>query len=69
MNLRDRLEIRALINLIISVIERISTIMLKFVPTPKTNTGTTKPPRVKPLKKIIDKIDDIVPNPWRNKNE
>lgn len=61
MKLRDRLEVRALVNLIISVLERIVNIILKF--SPKSTVGTTQTPKVKPIKRIIDNI----PIPWRNK--
>lgn len=61
MKLRDRLEVRALVNLIISVLERIVNIILKF--SPKSTVGTTQTPKVKPIKRIIDNI----PVPWRNK--
>lgn len=61
MKLKDRLEVRALVNLIISVLERIVNIILKF--SPKSTVGTTQTPKVKPIKRIIDNI----PIPWRNK--
>lgn len=61
MKLRDRLEVRALVNLVISVLERIVNIILKF--SPKNTVGTTQTPKVKPIKRIIDNI----PIPWRNK--
>lgn len=70
MNLRERLEIRALVNLIISVIERLVNIVEKLVPKKDTNKPVpspepNKPHRPKPLKTIIDTIDNIVP--WRKK--
>ena len=38
LRLRDKLEIRALVNLIISVIERLASVILKFSPkNPKDN--------------------------------
>jgi len=61
MKLRDRLEVRTLVNLVISVLERIVNIILKF--SPKSTVGTTQTPKVKPIKRIIDNI----PVPWRNK--
>jgi hypothetical protein len=72
MNLRERLEIRGLVNLIISVIERLVNIIEKFLPKqdvnkpkPAPSPEPNKPHRPKPLKTIIDTIDNIVP--WRKK--
>lgn len=70
MNLRERLEIRALVNLIISVIERLVNILSKFIPKqsdnkPKPSPGPVKPYRPKPLKTVVDTINNIVPLPWR----
>lgn len=75
MNIKKRLELRALINIVISVIERLASLLDKaqknFYPKPKTPTPdvTVKPHRPRPLKKVVDTIDNIVPLPWRNKNE
>jgi hypothetical protein len=63
MNLIDRLKIKSMVNLIISVLERLVALIIKLSP----KTDTTPKPKVKPLKKIIDTIDDIVPMPWRKK--
>lgn len=69
MNLRERLEIRAVINLVISVIERLVRLFDKYGPSrpkPENNNPTpNKPNRPRPLKKVIDTIDNIVPLPWR----
>jgi hypothetical protein len=63
MNLRERLQIRALINLIISVIERLAALFDKYGPSkPKP---PSKPNRPRPLKKVIDSIDKVIPLPWR----
>lgn len=70
MNLRERLEIRALVNLIISVIERLVNIIIKFSPKKpleKPNHTPDKPHRPRPLKNVVDTINNIVPLPWRNK--
>jgi hypothetical protein len=71
MNIRERLQIRAVINLIISVIERLVGILERLKksskpqidPSPEPN----KPHKPRPLKRVIDTIDDIVPLPWRKK--
>jgi hypothetical protein len=69
MNLRERLEIRALVNLIISVIERLVNILIIFMPKtgPDKNIPDIKPKphRPRPLKRLVD----IIPVPWKNKNE
>lgn len=69
MNLRERLEIRALINLIISVIERLAKIFSRFfdTSTPTPPDGPVKPKRPRPLKRVVDTIDNVIPLPWRNK--
>lgn len=69
MNLRERLQVRAFINLIISVIERIVNLIIKLSPTKIDNNPSvdTKPKRPRPLKKIVDTVDNIIPLPWRNK--
>lgn len=66
MNLRERLEIRAIINLIISVIERLVSIfnMVEKKVSPKIDEPS-KPSRPRPLKKVVDTISNIVPLPWR----
>lgn len=66
MNLRERLQIRALINLIISVIERLAALFHKYGPSkPETTPSPNKPHRPRPLKKVIDSIDKVIPLPWR----
>jgi hypothetical protein len=64
MNLRERLEIRAVINMIISIIERLAALFnktqKKFSPKPKVDVP--KPNRPRPIKNIVDNI-----LPWRNK--
>lgn len=66
MNLKDRLKLRGLINLIINVIERLVNIIIKLSPKPKIdNPPVNKPHRPRPLKKLVDTIDHIVPLPWR----
>lgn len=75
MNIRERLELRAVINMIISIIEKLSRLFRKaqnkFGPKPKVDPAPTpdKPHRPRPLKKVIDTIDNIIPLPWRDKNE
>lgn len=66
MNLRERLEIRAIINLIISVIERLVSVfnMVEKKVHPKIDEPI-KPNRPRPLKKVVDTISNIVPLPWR----
>lgn len=68
MNLRERLQIRALVNLIVSVIERLVNLIIKLNPAAKPSKPdapnvTPKPKR--PLKRVVDTIDNIVPLPWR----
>jgi hypothetical protein len=66
MNLRDRLKIRGLVNLIVSVLERLVSLIIKLSPKPKVdNSPVNKPNRPRPLKKVVDTIDNIVPLPWR----
>lgn len=64
MNLRERLQIRAVINMIISVVSIIASLFSraqkKFSPKPKVDVS--KPIRPKPIKNIVDNI-----LPWRNK--
>lgn len=69
MNLRERLEIRAIVNLLIRIIESIAGLFEKAQKKlkPKVDPKTTaKPNRPKPLKRVIDKIDEIIPLPWRD---
>ena len=71
MNLRERLEIRATINLIISIIEKLVNIFGKLIPKNKINPKIPEvnpaPNRPKPLKRLIDTINNI-PFPWRKSN-
>lgn len=70
MNIRKRLEIRALVNLIINVIERLVNILNKIIPQKKIDSHPDTiptPHKPRPLKKVIDTIDNIIPLPWRNK--
>jgi hypothetical protein len=73
MNLRERLELRAVINIIISIIERLVNLFdraqQRFKPKPKVddNPSPVKPNRPKPLKRVVDTIDNIIPLPWRDK--
>ena len=75
MNLRERLELRAVINMIINLIETLSRLFTKaqekFGPKPKVDVPDSpiKPNRPRPLKKVVDTIDKIIPFPWRDKNE
>jgi hypothetical protein len=70
MNIRQRLEIRALVNLLISIIERLTNIFSKLmlnknkIDTPD-KVVPVKPNRVRPIKKIVDTIDNIIPLPWK----
>lgn len=71
MNLRERLEIRATINLIISIIEKLVNIFEKLIPknkvNPKIPDPNPAPNRPKPFKRVIDTINNI-PLPWRKRN-
>jgi len=69
MNIRERIQIRAAINLIISVIERLVSIFERLSPKRKIDLPdeTPKPNRPRPLKRVVDTIDNIVPLPWRKK--
>jgi hypothetical protein len=75
MNLRERLELRAVINMIIGVIETLAKLFTKaqekFGPKPKVDIpdSPVKPNRPRPLKRVVDTIDNIIPLPWRDKNE
>jgi len=71
MNLRERLELRAVINMIIGVIETIAKLFSKaqekFGPKPKVDNPDSpiKPNRPRPLKRIVDIIP--FPLPWKDK--
>lgn len=68
MNLKERLQLRALTNLIISIIERILELIIRLSPKDiKNPDDKPKPvhPRPRPLKRIID----IIPIPWKKNNE
>ena len=73
MNLRERLELRAVINMIISIVETLTKLFTKaqekFGPKPKVDIpdSPVKPNRPRPLKRVVDTIDDIIPLPWRDK--
>jgi hypothetical protein len=73
MNLRERLELRAVINMIIGLIETISLLFIKaqekFGPKPKVDNpdSPVKPNKPRPLKRVVDTIDNIIPLPWRDK--
>lgn len=75
MNLRERLELRAVINMIIGVIATLVKLFTKaqekFGPKPKVDNpdAPVKPNRPRPLKRVVDTIDNIIPLPWRDKNE
>lgn len=62
MNLRERLQIRGLVNLIVSVIERLVNLLIKLSPKKPVESS---PEKKKPLKKVVDTINNIVPLPWR----
>lgn len=72
MNLKERLEIRAIVNLLIRMIESLAglfeRIQNKIKPKshPDAPIKPNKPNRPKPLKRVIDKIDEIIPFPWRD---
>lgn len=68
MNLRDRLKIRGLLLLFVTVVEKLVSLITKLLPKSVVNTppNLTTPKKRRPLKKIIDAIDDI-PLPWKNK--
>lgn len=61
MNLKERLQLRSLVNLIISVIERLVNIIIKI--SPRLDKPLVPKPRPKPIKKVIDSINNIIP--WR----
>lgn len=66
MNLRERLKIRGLINLIISVLSRLVDLIIKLSPKDTTIVPSPKKPdKKKPFKKVVDTINNIVPLPWR----
>jgi len=66
MNLRERLQIRAVVNLIVSVIERLVNLIIKLNPKPsKPEAPVVVPKPKRPLKRVVDTIDNIVPLPWR----
>ena len=73
MNLRERLQLRAVINMIIGVIETLFKLFTKaqekFGPKPKVDNPVSpvKPNRPRPLKRVVDTIDNIIPLPWRDK--
>jgi len=71
MNLRERLQLRALINLIITIIEKLANILVKLAPKTKPDIpppdDVPSPRRPRPLKKVIDTIDNVIPLPWRKK--
>ena len=69
MNIRERLQLRALVNLVVSVLERLVNLIIKLSDLNKknapTDTPVVAPDRKRPLKKIVDTIDNIVPLPWK----
>lgn len=69
MNLRQKLEIRMVVNLIVTTIERLVNLICKFLPkstkdTPSPTPSKPRRPR-QPIKKVVDKIDKVIPLPWR----
>jgi hypothetical protein len=74
MNIRERLQIRALVNLIVSVLERLVNLIIKLGDinnkkiTP-INPSPVAPDKKRPIKKVIDTIDKVIPWPWRKSNE
>lgn len=68
MNLRDRLKIRGLLLLFVTVVEKLVSLIAKLLPKSVVNTppDLTTPKKRRPFKKIVDAIDDI-PLPWKNK--
>jgi hypothetical protein len=76
MNIRERLELRAVINMIIGIIESLAKLFSKaqekFGPKPKIDNNPdapVKPNRPRPLKRVVDTIDNIIPLPfpWKDK--
>lgn len=69
MNLRERLQVRALVNLVISILERIVDLIIKLSPKNKNDINipddNPKPHRPRPFKRLIDNI----PLPWKKSNE
>lgn len=51
MNIRERLEIRALVNLVVSVIERLTNLVLKFVKPKDESSPANRKRRLKIWKK------------------
>lgn len=66
LNLRERLKIRGLITLVLTVLEKLVNIFVKL--SPKTNIDnppeTIKRKRKQPIKKVIDSINNVLPMPW-----
>lgn len=62
MNLRERLRLRATINLIISVLERLVNMIVTLNKSSSTKKESPKKDRSRPVKNVLDKV-----LPWRNK--
>jgi len=68
MKLIDRIALNRLISIIADLIISLAKIFSKNNSDRVVNPDSpVKPHRPKPLKKVVDTIDHIIPLPWRNK--
>ena len=66
MRLIDKIALNRLISIIANLILSLAKIFEKHIPNKIDPVSPViKPHRPKPLKKIVDKIDEIIPLPWR----
>lgn len=69
MKLIDRIALNRLVQTLVDLIIRLAKIFSKSKLDTIDPILPPSPKRPKPLKRIVDTIDNIVPLPWRDKNE
>ncbi|NDC71865.1 MAG: hypothetical protein EBZ62_00220 [Sphingobacteriia bacterium] len=68
MRLIDKIALNRLLAIIADLIIRLAKVFEKHIPNkinPVDPSTPVKPNRPRPLKKVVDKIDKIIPLPWR----
>jgi hypothetical protein len=68
MRLIDKIALNRLIQIIADLVIRLAKVFAKNKPNKVVDPlSPVKPNRPRPLKRVIDNIDHIVPLPWRKK--
>ena len=67
MKIIERIKLRNSINFLISVLERLVNLLLRVSGKSVKPEEKKIPERPRPIKKIINKIENIIPFPWNKR--